>query len=97
MWGLHQDTTTGTDRDEAVQRRLKAIGDSQVFFLVPLDHQFVHHHDVAVWDGVHGLDAEGHDRDAALVDLDLPLVARDPVDPTRTGPAGHLEVAAPHN
>ena len=44
------DTTTGANRDEAVKGRLEAIGDSSILFFVPLDHQLVHHHDVAVRD-----------------------------------------------
>ncbi len=46
--GAPSDTTTRADRDEAVQGRLKAIGDPQVLLFVAFDHQLVHQDDVAV-------------------------------------------------
>src|SRR6266536_4520841 len=88
-------TSARPDGDEAVEGRLEAVRDTQVFLFVPLDHQFVHQHDVAIRDRIDRLNAQRHDRNATFVHLDLPLVTWDAVDPARAGTTQHFEVATP--
>ena len=55
-------TSTRPNGNESVEGRLEAVRDAQVFFFVPLNHQLVHHHDIAVRDRIDRLHAERHDR-----------------------------------
>src|SRR2546423_5063490 len=88
------DTPARPDGDEAVEGGFEAVRNAQVFLFVSLDHQLVHHHDVAIGDRIDRLDAQGHDRNATFVDFDLALVTWDTVNPSRPGAAGHFEVAS---
>src|SRR5215469_9560220 len=73
--------------------RGKAIGLHEVLVFISLDHELMHHDDVAFRQHIHRLQAEVHDSMPMLIDMHEPASTWDAVHPLACRGTYHIQVA----